>query len=123
MVGTRVLLWLSIHLVISMDRLHLFSKKFGKGRRSLSFGTNPEADWKFIFIYTVVIILLVTLFNIVIFIKIDKGEIFTTERPLEEEKGVFNLAGLKNTVSYYQNKGLEFERIKKEKVPTADPSL
>ena len=99
-----------------MENPQTFFKKFG-------FGTSPEADWKIIFVSTMILAVLVIASNIFIFIKINKGEIFVVEKSAEEGDKTLDLSLIRKTVSYYQNKALEFERIKRAKTPATDPSL
>jgi|SRR3989344_9072915 len=87
------------------------------------FGTSSEADWKIIFISTVVLAVLVIVLSVFIFIKINKGEIFVVKKSAEPEKKTLDLSLLRKTVSYYENKALEFERIRSVKTPAVDPSL
>jgi|SRR3989338_7295529 len=91
--------------------------------RFLGFGTSPEADWKIIFISALLLAVLVIVLSVFIFIKIDKGEIFVVEKLVGEKKNTLDLNVLRETVSYYQNKALEFESIKNTKTPSVDPSL
>ena len=60
---------------------------------------------------------------VLIFIKIDKGEIFVVKRSEIEGEKSLDVSLLHKTVSYYQNKALEFERIKNIKTQAVDPSL
>ena len=93
-----------------------------KGHRT-AFGLSPEVDWKIIFVSTAVLIILVIASSIFIYVKIDKGEIFVVEKPEENRERTLNISALKETISYYQNKALEFERIKSQVTPATDPSL
>ena len=100
-------------------------KKSGwKVRGRLGLGHSPEADGKIIVISTMVLTVLVVALSIWIFIKVNEREFFTVE-PLEEERGkTLDTLLLRKTVLYYQNKALEFERIKNAGTSTAaDPSL
>ena len=93
-------------------------------RGRLGFGTSPEADWKIILISTMSLAVLVVALSVLVFIKVNTRELFMVEQ-LEEEKGqTLNALLLRKTVLYYQNKALEFERIKNAGTSTAaDPSL
>ena len=91
--------------------------------RLFGFGTSPEADWKIIFISTVALALLVIIISAFIFIKIDKGEIFVVEQSDEQGEKTLDISLLKETVSYYEGKAVEFERIKRASTPAVDPSL
>ena len=100
-------------------------KKSGwKIRGKLGFGTSPEADWKIILISTVVLTVLVVTLSVLIFIKVNARELFMVEQPEEEKGQTLDTLLLRKTVLYYQNKALEFERIKSPGTSTgADPSL
>ncbi|MFZ2763798.1 MAG: hypothetical protein WAX80_02050 [Minisyncoccia bacterium] len=91
--------------------------------RLFGFGTSPEADWKIIFVSGLTFALLLIVLSIFMFIKIDKGEIFVVEKIEGENEKTLDIARLQETVSYYQNKAVEFERIKAAKVSAVDPSL
>lgn len=91
--------------------------------RLFGFGTSPEADWKIILISTIILTVLVIALSVFLFIKVDKGEIFMVEKSVGQKEKALNISLLKETVFYYQNKALEFERIKSSVTPTADPSL
>ncbi len=91
--------------------------------RLFGFGTSPEMDWKIIFIATAALALLMTAWNVFVFTTIDKGEIFATEKSTEPGKKMLDISLLRETVSYYQNKALELERLKGSVTPAADPSL
>ena len=100
-------------------------KKSGwKIRGKLGFGTSPEADWKIILISTVVLTVLVVTLSVLIFIKVNARELFMVEQPEEEKGQTLDTLLLRKTVLYYQNKALEFDRIKNAGTSTvADPSL
>ncbi|MDP2720347.1 MAG: hypothetical protein Q8O75_00025, partial [bacterium] len=92
--------------------------------RLFGFGTSPETDWKIIFILTTIFAVFVVALSVFMFIKINRGEIFVVKRSVEQEEKVLDASLLRETVLYYQNKALEFEKIKSSVVvPAADPSL
>ena len=107
-----------------MNQLKTFFKKsnWKINRRLISFGISSEADWRIIFISAVVLVVLAVFCSALIFIKIDKGDIFSTENLGEETGAVLDIAKLKETVSYYQNKASEFERIVDSGGSSVDPS-
>lgn len=101
-----------------------FKKSIWKvGGRLFKLGASPEADWKIIFVSTIVLIVSVVALSVFMFIKIDKGEIFVVQRLAGQGQEALNISILKETVSYYQKKAREFEKIKNEKVGAVDPSL
>lgn len=108
-----------------MKNLHTFFRKsnWGTNGRLFGFGTSPEADWKIIFISAVLLIILAIASSVFIFVKIDKGEVFALDKSLERKGETLNISLLRETVSYYQNKASEFEKIKNTKVSAVDPSL
>ena len=91
--------------------------------RLFGLGSSPEADWKIIFISALILAVSVIALSVFIFIKIDKGEIFVVERSLDQGEKTLDIFLLKETVSYYQGKAREFDRIKSLVVPAKDPSL
>ncbi len=86
-------------------------------------GRSPERDWKIIFTFMTLLLFCSIVFSTFIFIKIDKGEIFLVEQPNEEQNLTVNLEKLKDTISYYNSKALEFGKIKNSKPQYVDPSL
>mgnify|MGYP001561766650 CR=1 FL=1 len=91
--------------------------------RLFGWGSSPEADWKIIFILTLVLAVSFVILSAFIFIKIDKGEIFVVKKSLDQETKTLDMALLKETVSYYEAKAREFSRIKSVVIPAVDPSL
>ena len=83
--------------------------------RLFGFGTSPEADWKIILISTIVLAVLAIALNVLIFIKIDKREIFVADKAGEERGQALDISLLRETVLYYQNKAREFEKIQNQK--------
>ena len=108
-----------------MENFQISFKKWNWGVKSrlFGFGTGPEVDWKIIFISTMVLTILIIVLSTFIFIKINKGEIFVVEKSAERGEKVLDVSLLKKTVFYYQDKALEFERIKSLVTPAVDPSL
>ena len=96
-----------------------FKKSRWKIRGRFGFGISPEADWKIILISTIILTVLVIALNVLIFIKIDKGEIFVADKAGEEREKALDISLLRKTVLYYQNKAREFERIRNQKAPSA----
>ena len=87
-----------------------------KGGRLFGFGTSVRADWKIILTSTLILSILIIILSMYMFIKIDKREVFVVEKPVEMGDKNLSLSVLRDTVFYYQNKALEFERIKKEEI-------
>ena len=86
-------------------------------------GISPESDWKFIFIATLIALIVVVSWSVYIFIEIDKGEIFMSDKSKDSGITPLDISLLKNTVKYYEKKELEFERIKREGIESRDPSI
>jgi hypothetical protein len=108
-----------------MDRLtSLIKKSDQRSATKLSgFGMSPAADWKIILVASTLLALLLTAFNVFIFIMIDKGEIFAGET-LPEEQATLDIRELRETVRYYQGKALQLENLKKATSTTfSDPSI
>lgn len=89
----------------------------------MNFNTSLESDWKIIFVSTTTLLVLIVALSIFMFIKIDKGDIFVIKKPSVETIKALDTALLKETVSYYQNKALEFESIINTPVTVPDPSV
>ena len=92
--------------------------------RLFGFGTSAEADWKIIFISTTALLVCVIILSVFMFIKINKGGIFVVEKLVEQKEKTLDVSLLKETVLYYQNKALEFEKMKiATTTRVIDPSL
>lgn len=89
----------------------------------LHWGRSPEDDWKIIFSITTILVFCSIALSAFIFMKIDKGEIFLVEKTDENTEKSLDFEKLKQAVSYYENKALEFERIKNSQPTGVDPSL
>jgi voltage-gated potassium channel Kch len=82
--------------------------------RLFGFGTSPEADWKIIFISTLVLGSLVIALSVYMFIEVGNREISELEELAGQDDKPLNASLLRDTVLYYQNKALKFERIKNQ---------
>lgn len=107
-----------------MDKLKaLFTKSDSKARHAkLRLGRGVEASWKIILLSTIILTVFVIALGVYMYIKIDKGEVFSSEKA-PEEKAVLDINLLRKTISYYQNKAFEFENIDSKNVGVVDPSL
>lgn len=95
---------------------------FNLNFRILKLGLSQEVDWKIIFISTSALAILIIGLSVFTFIKIDKGEIFLSKESVGEKEEL-DIKLLKETVYYYKNKAMEFEKIKSSKPVGVDPSL
>ncbi len=93
-----------------------------KGGKLFGFGTSPETDWKIIFNTGVFLVLCTIIFNAYVFVKIDKGEIFTVNSPEGGSKAL-DIRKLEEIVSYYKARELEYEEVKSIGTKVPDPSL
>lgn len=91
----------------------------------ISFGKNPESDWKIVFFSALTLAILTIALNVYVYIKIDKGEIFVVEGAGEGSGNTLNIEKLEETVEYYQSKAANFQRIIRQdaSAPVSDPSL
>lgn len=102
------------------------AKKLEAGSMSSSFylESNPETDWKIIFISTLALIILTVALSVFAYIKVDKGEIFAAERSSDQKDRSLDLSSLRETVSYYEAKSLELETLRNTAlVNLPDPSI
>ena len=75
-------------------------------------------DWMIILTVFVVIVLLVTIFNIRLFIRIDKGELFVIEDSDEMTvTSTLDEALLGDTLEFFKEKGNRFEQLKRSVPP------
>ena len=91
-----------------------FSKgRWKSGFEHLRLGLSPESDWKIIFFSTSIIAFLIAILTAAIFLFLNKREILTTNQAIENGMKTLDVSALRDTVSYYQAKAVEFEKIKK----------
>lgn len=94
------------------------------GGRIMRLGESPEMDWKIIFVSAAALAVVTIALNIFMFVRIDKREIFVVDATLTQGSSVIDLDILRSTLSYYQSKAIEFEKIKSGTIPVVvDPSL
>jgi hypothetical protein len=109
-----------------MNDVNSIMKKFEwKSQGGLfGWGISPEADWKIIFVSTIVLVGLVTILNFFIFVKMNRGEIFVIEDNGEAEIATLDMEKIKTTASYYQDKEAEFQKWRNGvNTVIVDPSL
>lgn len=102
-----------------------FSKKLTlkSGDRFFGWGESPDADWKVILIATLVLMILVSAWNTFSYLDISKGDTVVSEETNGEGQ-LLDVEALKDTVNYYQDKALNFEKIKNgEGEAIVDPSI
>lgn len=91
-----------------------------KGRRAFAFGSGPHADWKVICYLFGFLTTLTVLICVMVFIKIDKGEIFKIERTEIKGDKLLDVNLLREANAYYKTKKSEFERIVGDLVASED---
>ena len=108
-----------------MNTLRTFFSKLNwrTSGQLFGFGTSPAADWKIIFVFSCILATMAIVASGLVFLRISKEEVSTTERTTEQGDKILDTTALHNTVLYYQNKEVEFERIKAARTPAVDPSL
>ena len=91
---------------------------------NLKFGRSPESDWRIIFVSTILLVIIVSVLNVKLFVKINRGEAFATGENSPDKVASLNVPKLINTLDYYLNKKAEFEKIKSGAIaPVIDPSI
>jgi len=99
-------------------------KKMGwnKDGKTFGWGESPDADWKVILLSTVVVLILAASWSFYFYTKTENGVVAEGEGVVIEAK-TLDIEVLKSTSVYYQNKALEFEKIKSgSSTPVVDPS-
>ena len=89
-----------------------FSWKLESSKWLFGLGTSPDADWKIIFVSTIILAILMIALNVFIFVKLDKQEVVVSNEANKEHQKVLDLSELREVILYYQNKALEFNKIK-----------
>ncbi|OHA91007.1 MAG: hypothetical protein A2832_00260 [Candidatus Zambryskibacteria bacterium RIFCSPHIGHO2_01_FULL_44_22b] len=81
---------------------------------------NPQTDWKIVFTSTLILVIIAVALSILVFVKIDKEEVFVSGYGANR---ALDTSLLEDTVDYYENKAEEFEKIKTNKTSVVDPSI
>lgn len=101
-------------------------KKIGwkKDGRPFGWGASPDADWKTIFLSTIVLILLASAWSFYVFTQVGRGEVSVDEAVTGEQLVTFDIEELKSAVSYYEAKAKAFEQLRNGSTTTvSDPSI
>lgn len=93
--------------------------------KGISFGKNPDSDWKKIFLAALTLAILTIAVNVYVYVKIDKGEMFVVEGEVEGGGNSLNIEELNATLKYYEGKTENFQRIIRlaSSTPVSDPSI
>ena len=107
------------------DLKNIFKKVETRNGSLFGLGTGVQADWKFIFFSTVLLIVIVSTLNVLVFLRVDKGEVFESGDDESGPRSTLNLDKLRDANTYYRAKALEFNRIKSggARASFSDPSI
>ncbi len=101
----------------------IFSKlNFTKGRRYFAFGSSPEADWRIILLSFILLCFITIGLCTYFFYKINLSDINPESSPTVTAPA-FNINKLRQTISHYKEKEMEFERVRSTPETVVDPSL
>jgi hypothetical protein len=93
-------------------------------KRPFGWSTSPDADWRVIFIGTVLLMVFASLLNLAVFIRVEKGKFFASAEPQSQETLTLNTDELNKTLESYKNRAAEFGRLTSGGVSVvADPSI
>lgn len=93
-------------------------------RRPFGWGSSPDADWKVIFLGTLILVTFVSILSLLIFFQVEKGWVFRGTEELISEESTLDIEKLEKTLTYYQGKAAEFQRlISGSATVVVDPSL
>jgi hypothetical protein len=86
-------------------------------------GFNVSVVWKRIFLLFVVVNIIVIAVSVYLFFQINSGGIFRVEQDTVISVDSINRALLRDTIDSFEQKKLEFERLKTKESSVVDPSL
>jgi hypothetical protein len=98
-----------------------FKKILGKKGHGLT-ANGPDSDWHKIFWIFGILILLVLLGGLYIFFMVESGTLFTVPPDPSMQAPRLNINLLNQTISYYQDRGSDFQNIQATKEVVKDPS-
>ena len=106
-------------------KLNINLKKISLKRNGhlFGYGNGPDADWRIIFIVLAIFMIAVIASGLYIFLEINRGELFSPKEEAAATPTRLNTALLDKTISYYQYKATELEKIKASKESIKDPSI
>jgi hypothetical protein len=83
---------------------------------------NPNRDWLLILLGSQIIVILVAVLSVYLYIRVDRGDIFTENSTGEENEVKINMTILDKVVNDASNRVDEFSKILKSESPP-DPSV
>jgi hypothetical protein len=104
-------------------QFHKIKFHLNKNGRLFGFGVSPNADWKILFVSSVLLVILACILGSYFFIRVNLGQLVGQKSYQTEEGKVFDEDLLKQTLEYYKSRAVMFEEIKMTKETVPDPSL
>ncbi len=101
----------------------LFKKVTAKKHRVAHGLYNPVHDWKIVLIFFVFIAIILAGLSGYLFLKINRGEIFITQKHDTQTVSVLNVKLLEKTVGEFEEKKAHLLELETEKVIASDPSI
>jgi len=107
----------------SLKEIAFLKKKVTTDTPSVS-GIHPDRDWKLILYTTIILILIVVIFDGYLFLQVNSGEaIFFTGKSVRIKERTVSYEELNSIIDFYKNKKSQFSSLTEEVPNIIDPSL
>ncbi len=85
--------------------------------------TKAHHDWKVILFGFLLVSIAVMVINMLLFFRINSGELFSPASPVSVRSGVVSKKNLEDTVKFFAERQTHLQELKTTKPTVADPSL
>ncbi len=96
----------------------------GGGRvlsESAQFGRDPRSDWRWGFIAFLVLNLLLIVLSVMMYRRVNVGDIFLVDKKESVSLGTLNRFELEKTVSFFEEKEKQFQSLQNRPLSLLDP--
>ncbi|TAL48783.1 hypothetical protein EPN83_03240 [Patescibacteria group bacterium] len=105
---------LSFSKIISLFQL--------QGRDFPTLSTRAARDWRLVLLSALLMTILVVAFNLLLFVKVSKGEVFVIKQGSDAVQGAIDENLLRQTLSRFEERAAILESLKTRPVSLPDPS-
>ena len=100
-----------------------FFKRTQSSSEAVQFGRDPSFDWRMLCVSFLVLMLGAITVSVVVYGRVDKEDIFLTEKEKPTSLLSLDKFKLERAVLFYENKRERFETLKRKPLSTVDPFI
>lgn len=93
-------------------RLRTLARRRGAESETGQFGRDARRDWQLLFVVFILFNLISVVFNLFVYERINKGEIFLVDKPGPPAQSTLNRFELEKTAAFFEEKRRKFESLK-----------